>query len=125
VGKQAIASRHFAYIWEIARATKRTSHLILCFVLVFGLPVLIHAPAFAQAADQPKLTVSNIGLNSTGDGYYNANVNLTLQRANNPQVNFGLYFQHIKTLDELYAKLRPAVDDLAGELKRAEIVIPH
>jgi hypothetical protein len=87
--------------------------------------ILMSGGAFGQSVDRPKLSVSNIVLNLTGDGYYNASVNLTLQRTNNPQVNFNLYFPHVKSLDDLYAKLRPAVDDLADELKHAEIIIPH
>ena len=56
--------------------------------------------ALSQSVGQSKLTVSNIGLSSTGDGYYNANVNLMLRRSNNAQVNFGVFFQHVKSLEE-------------------------
>ncbi len=94
-------------------------------ILFLAAALSVGSPALSQALDQAKLTVSNIGLGSTGEGYYNANVNLTLQRAGNPQINFNISFQHVKSLDEIYAKLRPAVDDLADELKHAEIVIPH
>ncbi len=87
-------------------------------LLVLGLAA---SSAYCQTATEPKLMVAAINLNSpTPDGFYNAGVNVILQRGgNNPQVGFNLSFQHIRTLDELYAKLKPAVDQLADELKIA------
>lgn len=103
----------------------RKFSLILSLLASVCWSALFSNAALSQSAGQSKLTVSNIGLSSTGDGYYNANVNLMLQRSNNAQVNFGVFFQHVKSLEEIYGKLRPAVDDLPDELKHAEIVIPH
>ncbi|HXW25920.1 MAG TPA: hypothetical protein VEK73_14345 [Xanthobacteraceae bacterium] len=103
----------------------RRSALALYLAASLGFAGISASSALSKTPDQAKLTIGSIGLNPTGDGYYNANVNLTLQRANNPQVNFNIFFQHVKSLDELYVKLRPAVDDLADELKHAEIIIPH
>ena len=104
----------------------RESRLAWSLLASLCLGAILTSVAFGQTAKtQPKLTVSNINFSSTGDGFYSANVNLTLQRTNNPQVNFNLSFQHVKSLDEVYAELRPAVDGLADELKHAEIVIPH
>jgi hypothetical protein len=90
-----------------------------------GLVAISCKAALSQQADRPKLAVTNIGLSVIGEGFYNANVNVVLQRTGNPQINFGFFFQRVRSLDEVYEKLRPAVDDLADELKHAEIVIPH
>jgi hypothetical protein len=70
--------------------------------------------------DEPKLTVSDVVLTPQPDGYYVGNVDLSLNRGpNNPQVGFRVTIQHARTLDEIYDKLKPAVDDLASELKKA------
>ena len=77
--------------------------------------------AYCQTPDRPKLTLQNINLNNpTPDGFYTAYVNLLLERApTNPGVNFTITIPHIRTLDEVYEKLKPAVDDLSNELKEA------
>ncbi|MGO8932428.1 MAG: hypothetical protein ACLQDA_01840 [Terracidiphilus sp.] len=98
---------------------------VLYLAVFLGLTVLSGNLAYSQTPDQPKLTIGSISLGSTGDGSYNANVNLALQRTGNPQVSFNLSFQHVRTLDEVYAKLRPAVDHLADELKNAHDDFPH
>ena len=103
----------------------RKSHLMWSLFARLWLGAVLTSAAFGQTAIRPKLTISNISLGAIPDGYYNANVNLTLERTNNPQVNFNAYFPHVKSLDELCTKLRPAVDNLADELKHAEIVVPH
>ena len=77
--------------------------------------------AYCQTPGQPKLIFQNVNFVSpTPDGFYTASVGLGLERGpNNPQVNFNIIIQHVRTLDEVYEKLKPAVDDLANELKEA------
>jgi hypothetical protein len=78
--------------------------------------------AYCQTAGTPKLTLGNVTFYApTPDGFYTSNVNLSLDRGppNNPQVSFGIVIPHVRTLDEVYEKLKPAVDDLANELKTA------
>lgn len=103
----------------------RKTALILGITVGFALAVGSSSSVLSQTPDQPKLTIGYINFSPTSDGFYNVGVGLNLQRANNPQVNFSASMQHIKTLEEVYEKLRPAVDNLADELKHAEIVIPH
>lgn len=106
------------------RGSARKSALIL-YLGVTVLAVAISSnSALSQTLDQARLTVGNVNFNPTLDGFYNVNIGLGLQRANNPQIGFNISIQHVKTLDEVYDKLRPAVDALADELKRAKIEIP-
>jgi hypothetical protein len=101
----------------------RASHLGLFLVVSTGLIV----PANSQTPGKAKLTISSVNLSSSGDGFYNGNAFLLLVRPESPQqqVNFSLNFQHVKTLEEVYAKVRPEVDRLADELKNADIEFPH
>lgn len=102
----------------------RTAFLILGLAATIVLAAVSSNSAFSQTPDQPRLTIGSVSFNPTTDGFYDASVGLRLQRASNPQINFSIYLQHVKTLDEVYDKLRPAVDDLAEELKHAKIEIP-
>jgi hypothetical protein len=93
---------------------KRAVYLSLVVLSLTG------SSAYCQTPSEPKLTVNSVSFFPQPDGYYQANVNLGLQRGpNNPQVGFGITIQHVKTLDEVYEKLKPAVDDLANEMKTA------
>jgi hypothetical protein len=76
----------------------------------------------ANPAPQPKLVLQNIGLSPINptDGFYTANVGLYLDRGpNNPGVSFGISIPHVRSLDEVFDKLKPALDDLSSELKIA------
>jgi hypothetical protein len=95
---------------------------LIVFVCCF---VVLLEPAYPQSVAKAKLTISNIGLNPIADGFYNASVNLVLQRPGSPQVNFGIFVQHVKTLDEVYDKVRPEAERLVDELKNADIEIPR
>ena len=88
---------------------------------VIALSVFSAGSAYCQSATEPKLTLGNINFyNGTPDGFYTVNVGLNLIRGpNNPQVNFNITLQHVRSLDEAYDKLKPAIDDLAKELKQA------
>jgi hypothetical protein len=99
----------------------RASHLVLFLVVSTGLMV----PSYSQTPGKAKLTVDNVSLSPSGDGFYNAGVGLTFQRPSAPQqsINFTFNFQHIKTLGEVYDKVRPEIDHLADELKNADIDI--
>lgn len=99
--------------------------LILGATASLALAVISSSSALSQTPDRPKVIIGNINFNPTPDGFYNVNVGLYLQRTNNPQVNFNVSVQHVRSLDEVYDKLRPTVDDLSEELKHAEIEKPH
>jgi len=76
----------------------------------------------AREAPKPKLVVSTVNLyNLKENGVYETgNINLTLDRGpNNPTANFGLQVKNVRTLQEAYDQLKPAVVDLANELKAA------
>lgn len=106
---------HRRVVWKSA--------LILYLAMSLGFAAISSNSAFSQTPE-PRLTVGNVNFSPTTDGIYNVSVNLGLQRPNNSQIGFGIYIQHVKTLDDVYEKLRPAVDDLADELKHAKIEIP-
>jgi hypothetical protein len=78
-----------------------------------------------QASDQAKLGIANINLISTSPGPYTAQVGLVFQRPNTPQFNFVVIIQQVRNVNEVYDKLRPAVDSLADDLKNTSINIPH
>jgi hypothetical protein len=60
------------------------------------------------------------GLAPQREGYYNANVGLNLDRGgSNPSVSFNLAISRVKTLNDVYAQLKPEVDKLGDELKKA------
>jgi hypothetical protein len=91
---------------------------------VIALSLISAGAAYCQQAAEPKLRVQNVVFNPTNyqtpDGFYSASFGLLLDRGqNNPQVNFSITIPHVRTLDEAYDKLKPAIDDLAGELKKA------
>jgi hypothetical protein len=103
------------------RKVRHVSHLVLSLVALVEFSI----PAWSQTPVKPKLSISYVNLNPIEDGFYNGNVGLQLQRTDSPQVNFNLNIQHVKTLDEVYSKVRPAVDHLADELKNADDIFPH
>ncbi len=96
---------------------KRSLYLSLA---VLSLTAFSTSSAYCQTPE-PKLTIANVNFTSpTSDGFYNAYVGLNLQRGgSNPDISFGLQFNHVRTLDEVYDKLKPAVDQLSDELKAA------
>jgi hypothetical protein len=97
---------------------KRTVYLSL---VALNLTAFSAGSAYCQTPAQPKLTLGNVNFyNPTPDGFYTCNVGLSLERgSNNPQVGFNITMQHVRTLDEVYEKLKPEVDALANELKAA------
>lgn len=101
------------------------SVLFLFVAAAFSFSAISTDKAFSQTPDRSQLTVGNINFNPTSDGVYDANVGLYLRRPNSPQINFNVNIQRVKTLDEVYDKLRATVDHLADELKNAEIEKPH
>jgi hypothetical protein len=98
-------------------ANMARSYLALqtCLVLLF----LTVSGAKSEEVNRPRLTINFVGFNPVGDGDYNANVGLMLQRADSPQINFNISLQHVRSLDEVYIRVRPAVDALADELRNA------
>src|ERR1700722_15792250 len=94
---------------------KRTAYLSLVALC------LTAGSAYRQSSVEPKLVLQNVNVNPVGDdGFYNAGVGLGLTRGpNNPQINFNVSIQHVRSLDEVYDKLKPALDDLSKELKTA------
>jgi hypothetical protein len=78
--------------------------------------------AFGQTPAEPKLVLQGINLGPINppDGFYNANIPMYLDRGpNNQSVSFSINIPHVRSLDEVYEKLKPALDDLSGELKKA------
>jgi hypothetical protein len=70
----------------------------------------------------PKLTVLDIRKIS-GSNWI---VRLSLTRNGNPTVDFDLNINDATTKDDVYAKLKPAVDQLANDLEAASTNIqPH
>jgi hypothetical protein len=98
----------------------RGKHALYILLTALSLSTLSAAAAYCQSV-QPKLTIKDIGLYSAiAYGFYNAKVDLVLQRGNNnPTATFVLSIEHVRTLDELFAKLRPPVKQMAEELKAA------
>jgi hypothetical protein len=91
---------------------------------VISLSLFVAGSAHCQQAVEPKLRLQNIVFNpinyQSPDGFYNAGFQLALERGpNNPQFGFSVQIPHVRTLDEAFDKLKPAIDDLAGELKKA------
>lgn len=103
----------------------RKSALILCLLASIGLVTALNGAAFSQTPNQPKLNIGNIVLNPVQQGYYDADVNLNVRQSNNRQINFAVLIQHVKTLDEVYDRLKPAIDQLADELKNAQFDRPN
>jgi hypothetical protein len=96
----------------------------LCLTSAAALGLLVSV-AYAQAPGQATLVVNGVNLNPTGEGFYNANVGLTLRRGSNDlQVNFNISVQHVRGLEEVYARVRPEVEHLADELKNARDDFP-
>jgi hypothetical protein len=96
------------------------------FVTVVSVTAILLSGNVARSDEQPnraKLQVSNVSLVPTGDDY-NGSVNLLLERPGSPSIYFGLSFQHVRSLEDLYSKVRPAVDHLADELKSASDDFP-
>ena len=98
---------------------------VILLALAIGLAAASTQIAFSDPSNESKLTIGNIMLNPTSEGDFTANVNLYLRRANSPQINLSVDVQHVKTIDEVYDKLRPSVDHLADELKNAGIERLH
>lgn len=99
--------------------------LILFLAASFGFAAIPTSSAFSQTPDRPKLTIGNINFMPVSDGFYNTNIGLHLRRPNSPQINFNINAQHVKTVQEVFDQLRPAIDHLADELKNAEIEKPQ
>jgi hypothetical protein len=89
-----------------------------------GIGVLSNTICHSQTPDQAKLGIANINLISASPGPYVAQVGLVLQRPNSPQFNFVVIIREVHNVDEVYDKLRPAVNNLAEDLKNASISIP-
>jgi hypothetical protein len=98
----------------------QAKHALYIAVTTLSLSTLSVAGAYCQTV-QPKLTIKDIGLYSAiADGFYNAKVALVLQRGNNnPTTTFVVSIEHVRTLEELFTKLKPAVSQMADELKAA------
>ncbi len=107
------------------RVMVRTSALILGLAVSIALAAISSNSAFSQALERPKLSIGNIIFNAPQDGFYDVNVNLYVRRTDNPQINFSVLIQHVRSLDEVYDKLKPAVDQLADELRKAEFNRPN
>jgi hypothetical protein len=103
----------------------RKSCLILSLATGLCLGSVSVDVAFGQAPISPKLNIGNIIFNPTQDGFYNANVNIYVQPPDNPQINFSVVIQHVRSLHEVYDELKPAVDRLADELKQAKFDRPN
>jgi len=102
----------------------RTSALIFRLAASIALASISSNSAFSQVLERPKLSIGNIIFSAPQDGFYDVNVNLYVRRTNNPQINFSVLIQHVRSLEEVYDRLKPAVDQLADELKKAEFERP-
>ncbi len=92
----------------------RLIFLTLCSAL------LLAAPLTALGQDAPKLSTQIITMFARGDGYFNANVNLTLNRPHNePAASFTLSFVKVRSSDEVEHSIPDAMRDLAKELDEA------
>jgi hypothetical protein len=99
----------------MASATRSYRTLQTCLLLLF----VTVSGAKSEEANRPRLTINNINFSTLGEGDYNANVSVLLQRADSPQVNFNIFLQHVRSLDDVYGRVRPAIDALADELRNA------
>jgi hypothetical protein len=80
--------------------------------------------AYAQTANdaEPKLILQSISLyNPDKDGFYNGSVNVALQPAgpNGSNVSFSIQVVHVRSIDDIKALIKPTVDQLADEAKKA------
>ena len=107
------------------RCARMRQSAVILLAVALGLSTISTDAAFSESSGESKLAIGNIVLNPMPDGLYTANVNLYLRRGNSPQINFSVSVQRVKTIDEVYDKLRPSVDHLADELRNAEIERPH
>jgi hypothetical protein len=62
----------------------------------------------------------SIVLSPAYDGFFIATVNLSLQNTKNA-MNFSVTIPHIKALDEVHDRLKPAIDQIADDMKRVPI----
>lgn len=99
--------------------------IIFLFGASLGLMSLATTYSYSQAPEQAKLAILNINLISASPGPYTAQVGLALQRQNFPQINFVVIIQQVHNVPEVYDKLKPAIDNLADDLKGALINIPR
>lgn len=99
----------------MANATRSYLTFQTCLLLLF----VSISSAKSEEINRPRLTINNVNFSMIGEGDYNANVSLLLQRADSPQISFNIFLQHVRSLDDVYARVRPAVDTLADELRNA------
>jgi hypothetical protein len=94
-----------------------------CLVSLYFASISIDA-AFSEAS-RPTLTIGNINFLPTADGFYDTNVGVYLRRPSGHQINFNLNISHVRSLAEVYDKLKPAIEQLADEVQKAELDRPN
>lgn len=91
-------------------------------VLAFALSLPAQAQVQAQQSQEPKLKITGISLNPEGDTeFYNGTVYLSLFPVvpGHAQPGLQIIFSHVKSIEEIKEKIKPDVEHIADELKKA------
>lgn len=87
------------------------------------------APAVAESPTQqtePKLVLTNIGFyRSVTEEYFNGNAVITLVDSHNKQTQLNVPFSHVKTIQEAEEQIKPEVERIASEIKKAADDFEH